>query len=128
MQDATKTNTNIFHQQLLWGRCGRDRMVVGVTITYRCNQCLWPLTSWVQITLRRGVLDIILCDNVVSDMDRSLVFSRYSGFSINETDRHDITEKLLKVALSTINQINLFSFPNKKRKSNVYQRITVSVS
>jgi hypothetical protein len=61
-------------------------------------------------------------------MDRSLVFSRYSGFSINETDHHDITEKLLKVALSTINQINLFSFPNKKRKSNVYQRITVSVS
>jgi hypothetical protein len=35
--------------------------------------------------------------------DRSVVFFRYSGFLHNKTDRHDITEILLKVALKTIN-------------------------
>jgi hypothetical protein len=35
-----------------------------------------------------------------------VVFSGYSVSSTNKTDHHDITEILLKVALSTINQIN----------------------
>jgi hypothetical protein len=39
--------------------------------------------------------------------DRSVVFSLNSGFFTNKTDRHDITEILLKVALNTI---NLFYF------------------
>ena len=34
--------------------------------------------------------------------DRSVVFSRSSVSSTNKTDRHDITEILLKVALNTI--------------------------
>jgi anaerobic ribonucleoside-triphosphate reductase len=38
--------------------------------------------------------------------DRSVVFSAYSGFSsTNKTERHDITEILLKVAFNTINQM-----------------------
>jgi hypothetical protein len=51
----------------------------------------------------RGVLDAILCDKVCRvAYDRSVVFST------NETDRHDITEKiLLKVALNTINITHL---------------------
>jgi hypothetical protein len=36
--------------------------------------------------------------------NRSVVFSSYSVSSTNKTDRQDITEILLKVALSTINQ------------------------
>jgi hypothetical protein len=32
-----------------------------------------------------------------------VVFSGYSGYSINKTDCHDITAILLKVALNTIN-------------------------
>jgi hypothetical protein len=40
--------------------------------------------------------------------DRSVVFSRSSGFSTNKTYRHDIAEILLKVALSTIKQLNMF--------------------
>jgi hypothetical protein len=35
-------------------------------------------------------------------LDRLVIFSGYS----NKTDRHDITEILLKEALSTINQSN----------------------
>jgi hypothetical protein len=31
---------------------------------YLCNQCLSPLKLWVQIPLRRGVLDATFCDNV----------------------------------------------------------------
>ena len=40
--------------------------------------------------------------------DKSVVFSGSSGFlhQINKTDRHDITEILLKVALNTIKQTN----------------------
>ena len=38
----------------------------------------------------------------VSDL-RSVVFSGHSDSFINKTDRHDITEILLKVALTTIN-------------------------
>ena len=34
--------------------------------------------------------------------DRSVVYSWYSSFSTNKTDRHDITEILLQVALNTI--------------------------
>jgi hypothetical protein len=29
---------------------------------YLCNQCLSPLTLWVQTLLKRGVLDTLLCD------------------------------------------------------------------
>jgi hypothetical protein len=31
---------------------------------YLCNQCLSPITLWVRIPLRRGVLDTTLCDKV----------------------------------------------------------------
>jgi hypothetical protein len=36
--------------------------------------------------------------------DGSVFFSDYLVSSTNETDRHDITEILLKVSLNTINQ------------------------
>jgi len=38
--------------------------------------------------------------------DRSVVFSGYFGFLQQKTDRHDIAEILLKVALITIKQTN----------------------
>jgi hypothetical protein len=44
------------------GRSGRDRMLL--INSYRCNQSLSPLTLWVRIPLRRGVLDRMLCDKV----------------------------------------------------------------
>ena len=46
----------------MWGRHGRDRMVV---YNYLCNQYLSPLILWVRIPLRGGVLDdTTLCDKV----------------------------------------------------------------
>jgi hypothetical protein len=45
-------------------------MVIGFPTNYLCNQCISPLTLWVRIPLRRGVLDTALCD-----CGRSVVFS-----------------------------------------------------
>jgi hypothetical protein len=74
------------------GRRGRDRMVVGFITTYICNKCQSPLTLWVWIPLRRGVLDTTLCDKVC----QSLVFS--PPIKLTAT----ITGILLKVTLNTI--------------------------
>ena len=73
-------------------------------LMYFCS-CPFTLDSRVRIPLRRGVFVTTLCDEVC----QSVVFSGYSGSSINKTDRHDITEILLKVALNTI-----WHNPNRK--------------
>jgi hypothetical protein len=57
---------------------------------------LSPLTLWVRIPLRRGVLDT-LCDKV------SQWLATGPASSTNKTDCHDITDILLKVTLNTIN-------------------------
>ena len=56
------------------------------------NQCLSPLKLWVWTLFMARCT----CDSLV-------VVSGYSDFLTNKTDRHDITEILLKVALNTIN-------------------------
>jgi hypothetical protein len=53
----------------------------------------------------RGVLDTTLCDKVCLGLTADQWFSLGTPvFSTNKTDRHDITEILLKEALNTINQ------------------------
>ena len=53
--------------------------------------------------LRRGVLDTTLCDTICQCLAAGRWFSPGTPVSsINKTDRHDITEILLKVALNTI--------------------------
>jgi len=65
---------------------------------YLCNQCLSPLALWVRISLRRGVLDTTLCDNICQCIAAGRWFSPGTPISYtNKTDRHDITEILLKV-------------------------------
>ena len=67
---------------------------------YLCNQCLSQLMLWVRIPLRRGVLDTTLCDKCLS---AGRWFSPSTPVSsTNKTDRQNITEILLKVALNTI--------------------------
>jgi hypothetical protein len=74
-----------------WCRDRRDRMIVGFTTTlYLCNQCLSPLTVWVRIPLRQGVLDITLCDKVCQWLTTGRWFSLGTPVSsTNKTDRHD---------------------------------------
>ena len=72
---------------------------------YLSNQCLSPLTLWDRTPLRRGVLDTTLCDKDCQWLAAGGWFSQGNPVSsTNKTDRHDITEILLKVALNTINQ------------------------
>ena len=96
------SNRQMLHCNLLYAhiyttlRCrrGRDRMVLNVQ---------QPIQS-VPIPLRWGVLDTTLCDKVFHWLTASHWFSQDTSVaSTNKTDRHDITEILLKVALSTIN-------------------------
>jgi hypothetical protein len=73
------------------------RMVVGF-IAY-----LSPLTLWVGTPLRRGVLDTTLCDKVCQLLAAGRWFSPGTPVSsTNKTDRYDLTEILLKVALNNI--------------------------
>jgi hypothetical protein len=71
---------------------------------YLCNQFLSPLTLWVRIPLRRGVFGTSLCNKVCQWLTAGRWFSLGTPVSsTNKTNRHGITEILLKVALSTIN-------------------------
>ena len=70
---------------------------------YLCNQCLSPLTLWVRILLRRGVIDTTLRDKVCQCLATGQCFSPGTPISsTNKTDHHEITEILLKVALNNI--------------------------
>jgi hypothetical protein len=68
-------------------------------------ECISSLKLWAKIPLRRGALDTTLCDKVCQWLTTGLWFSRGTAVSsTNKTDRHDMTEILLKVALNTIKQ------------------------
>jgi len=76
---------------------------------YLCNQCLSPLMLWVRTLLRRGVLDITVCDKVCQWLMVGQWFSLGTLVSsTNKTDCHDITEILLKVALKHHKPIIIF--------------------
>jgi len=83
-------------------RLGHDRMVVGFSAPCVINanhhsRCEFEARSW------RGVLDTTLCDKVCQWLATGHWFSPGTPVSSsNKTDRHDITEILLKVALNTI--------------------------
>ena len=69
---------------------------------YLCNQCLSPLTLWVRIPRRWGVLDTTLCDKVCQWFAAGRWFSPGNPVSsTNNTERDDITKMLLKVDLNT---------------------------
>ena len=70
---------------------------------YLCNQCLSPLMLWVWISFRARCKT--LCDKVCQWLATGRWFAPGPLVSsINKTDRHDITEILLTVALNTIKQ------------------------
>ena len=85
-----------------------ERAVVTVSYgswiyNYLCNQCLSPLMLWVRISIRARCTP--LCDKVCRWLATGRWFSLAPPVSsTNKTDRQDITEILLKVALNTIKQ------------------------
>jgi hypothetical protein len=73
--------------------------------SYLCNQCLSPLMLWVWISIRARCT--ALCDKVCQWLATSWWFSLGPLVSsTNKTDRHNITEILLKVVLNTIKHAN----------------------
>ena len=95
----------------MWGRRrGRHGSWI---YNYLCNQCKSPLKVWVRIPLMaRCTIDTILCDKVCRwSLTADWRFSpSIPVSSTNKTYRHDITEILLKVTLSTILYIFKFDF------------------
>ena len=68
-----------------------------------------PITTNVVISnpTQASVLDTTLCDiKFVNDMQQASDFLLVLVSSTNKTDRHDITEILLKVTLNTIKPTN----------------------
>ena len=73
---------------------------------YLSNQCLSPLMLWVRILIKARCTT--LCYKVCQWLTTDRWFSPGPLVSsTNKTDRHDIAEILLKVALSTIKQANI---------------------
>ena len=71
---------------------------------YLFNQCLSPL-MWVRISIRARCTTF--CDKVCQWLATGRWFSLgHPVSSTNKTDRHNITEILLKVAFNTIKQTN----------------------
>ena len=89
-----------FLREKNWGR--RDRMLVGFRTTctigtYHHSYCEFEPCLW------RGVLDTTLCDKVCQWFTTGRLFSPGTPVSsTNKSDRHDIAEILLKVALNII--------------------------
>ena len=75
---------------------GRDHMVVGFTTTYAISAYHYWYCEF-ESRSGRGVQHYVI--KFISDLQQA-----YS--STNKTDRHDITEILLKVSLNTIKQTN----------------------
>ena len=71
--------------------------------SYLCNQCLSQLMLWVRIPLMARCAQYnIMWYSLIVTCDSRGFSPGTTVFSINKPDRHDITEILLKVALSTI--------------------------
>jgi hypothetical protein len=88
------------------GRRGRDRMVVGFTTTYAISDyhhwcCEFESRS--ERVVQHYVIKFVISDFLTTSR---WVSSSPPISSTNKTDRHDIAEILLKVALNTIKQTN----------------------
>ena len=88
----------------MWDRRGRDRMVVGFTTTYAISayhHWCCEFASWSGRDVQHYVIKF------VSDLGQVWFSPGPSVSSTNKTDRLDITEILLKVALNIIKQTNI---------------------
>jgi hypothetical protein len=86
----------------------------------RCCDCMVVVSS---NSLRQAVLNTTLCDTVCQWLTISRWFSLGTPVSsTNKTDRHDIAEILLKVALNTI---TLTSRISKRKKKKCYLKKTI---
>jgi hypothetical protein len=95
---------NAYSLTITRGCRGRDRDHILVWFyNYLCNGSLSPLRFAFKSHAWWVVLDTTLCDEVCQWLEAGWWFSPVTAVSsINKTDRHGITEILLKVVLNTI--------------------------
>jgi len=101
IKTVTDQTTLKFKLHLRRGHRGHDHMVVRFKITcaisaYHHLSCEFEPHSW------RGVLNTTSCDKICQLLATGQWCTTVS--STNKTNRHNITEILLKVTLNTINQ------------------------
>jgi hypothetical protein len=70
----------------------------------------------IRISLKQEVVDTTLCDKICQRLAAGLWFSPVS--TTNKTDRHNVTEILLKVALKTITPTLTHSLTEHKIKTD----------
>jgi hypothetical protein len=116
---------NLFSSWLLYAKQQWPWSYGSWIYNYLCNQYLSPLILWIWISIMARCTT--LCDKVC----KWLATGRWSSpvSSNNKTDRHDISEILLKMALNTIEQTktHYFSWPsctlNRESTTHILNRI-----
>ena len=93
----------------LWEGLSRPWSYGSWIYNYLCNQFISPLMLWFRISIR--AMCIILCDKVCQYLATGRVTPGPPVSSNNKTDRHDITEILLKVVLNSIKQTSKILWP-----------------
>ena len=92
---------------------------------YLCNQCLSPLKLWVRTPFMVRCLDTTL-GYICQWLATGRWFSHGTPVSfITEANRHDITEIVLNVALSTITLYTKPLFDWKREKTYCYWQIKI---
>jgi hypothetical protein len=111
----------------VWGGQSWSWSYVSWIYIYLCNQCLTPLNCEFESRSWRGVCDTTLWDKVCQWLATSRWFSPGNLVSsTNKTDRHYITEMLVKMALNTItitlthlgpDTVNIYTKPEYPEKT-----------
>jgi hypothetical protein len=116
VEETYNNINNTYIYKFIGVRHGCDRMVVGQRIS--------PITLGVRIQPRRDILDTTLWDKVCQWLTTCRWFSQGPPVSsTNKTDRHDITEILLKVALNFRGRLWTQKFWLVRRVTNQNYRI-----
>jgi hypothetical protein len=74
---------------------------------YLCNQCSSPLTLWVRIPLRGGVLDTTLCDSLLVNSSQC---SYWTTRCKAQPNRYVMNHDVLKVIKYPINRVTVVVF------------------
>ena len=92
----TFNNTYFIAVVVIWYMCSWIYCTISAYMYHR-SSCEFESHSW------GGILDTTLCDSLSATCDGLVVFLSTPLSSTNKTDCHNITEKLLKVALTLLN-------------------------
>ena len=107
----------------------KNVVIVWMISIYLCNQYLSPLVLWVKILFRRDALNTTLCDKVSKWLATGHWFSLGTPVSsTNKTDRHNVTEILLKVTKTHVQKTTGKQRINQDEQTFSRRILTVGLS